>query len=398
MVEDGRYDKMIGDFIGNGMKYPAVGISFGLDVIFDIIKEKRGFRDTSTEVFIVPMGNNIVAMKIAQTLRENSINVNIEMNDKKLKKALNYANIENIPFVIIIGEDELKENKVIIKNMKIGQQVKVEIEEIVQYLKKIDIDYIILNPGGNKTAIVIGNEYNEEERKRINDKILKENLTVEQVGFINTEKNELEMAGGEFCLNATRCAIWQYLKGRQGEIELKVSGCKNEIKGGITQTKDVYVNMNIDKKINDIVSKNGIFNFIKLDGILLAVIDEKNSKYYIEQLRKDEDKAKRELKEIMKKFNINEKAIGIILLEEERNKVKINPIIWVKTIDTLYYETACGSGSLATAIYKNYIEGIENLEIIQPSGYSININLNMKQNYIEKATISGKVEEEKSEC
>ena len=96
----------------------------------------------------------------------------------------------------------------------------------------------------------------------------------------------------------------------------------------------------------------------------------------------------------MQTFETSEKALGIILLEKEKSKTKINPIIWVKTIDTLYYETACGSGSLATAIYKNYIEGIENLEIMQPSGYSININLNQKQEYIENAIITGKVIEE----
>lgn len=132
----GRYDEMIGDFIGDGKKYPAVGISFGLDVIFDILKEKQNIKNTNTDVYIIPMGNNAKAMKIAQDLRKQNINVDIEMNNKRLKKALNYANIENIPFVIILGEDELKEDKVIIKNMKIGLQLKVGIEEIPQKLKE----------------------------------------------------------------------------------------------------------------------------------------------------------------------------------------------------------------------------------------------------------------------
>lgn len=261
-------------------------------------------------------------------------------------------------------------------------------------LNNINIIYKILNPGGNKTAIVIGNEYNKEEKKQINDSILKENLEVEQVGFISTKENKLEMAGGEFCVNATRCAIWQYLKGKQGEIELEVSGYKGKIEGGITQEKDVYVNMQIEQKLGDIINKKDIFNFVKLEGILLAVIDEKNSAKYIEQLKKDEEKTKNKLKEIMKTFETNEKAIGIILLEKVGTRTKINPIIWVKTIDTLYYETACGSGSLATAIYKSYVEKSENLEIVQPSGSSINISLIKKKDYIEKSTILGKVEEE----
>ena len=251
----GRYDNMIGEFIGDGKKYPAVGISFGLDVIFDILKEKGNMRKTNTDVYIIPMGNNLQAMKIAQDLRNKNINVDIEMNNKKLKKSLDYANIQGIPFVIITGEDELKENKVIIKNMKTGLQIRTEIGEIVKNLKSENIKYKIFNPGGNKTAIVIGNEYNDKEIKQINDKILKENLDVEQVGFIDIKKNKLEMAGGEFCVNATRCAIWEYLKGKKGEIELKVSGCNEKIRGGITEQKDVYVDIPINKEMSDIINQ-----------------------------------------------------------------------------------------------------------------------------------------------
>lgn len=249
----------------------------------------------------------------------------------------------------------------------------------------MEIYYKILNPGGNKTAIVIGNQYNNKEKRIINKTILTDNSDVEQVGFISTKENRLEMAGGEFCVNATRCAIWQYLKGKQGEIELNVSGYADKIRGGITKQKDVYVNMQIKKKMMDIIEKSGKFNIVKLDGISLAVVDEESSKTYIKELKKDEEKAKTKLKEIMKNFNASENALGIILLEKENAKTKINPIIWVKTIDTLYYETACESGSLATAIYKSYIEKIENLEVLQPSGYSININLSKDKEYIQSA-------------
>lgn len=207
----------------------------------------------------------------------------------------------------------------------------------------MEFNYKILNPGGNKTAIVIGNEYSKEERKEINDKILKDNPEVEQVGFISTDKNRLDMAGGEFCVNATRCAIWEYLKGEEGEIELEVSGLKSRAKGGITAKKDVYTDMKVEKGLSNLIEKKGIYNIVKLDGITLAVVEEKDSKEYIKLLKEDENKAKNELKEIMKTFNTEESAAGIILLEEENGRTKINPVIWVKTVDTLYYETACGS-------------------------------------------------------
>lgn len=254
-------------------------------------------------------------------------------------------------------------------------------------------NYKILNPGGNKTAIVKDENYTKEQKKMINNQILKENPEVEQVGFISQNENNLQMAGGEFCVNATRCAIWEYLKGKCGQIELTVSGYQEKITGGINAQKNVYVNLKIDKKVSDILEKNGIFNFVKLAGICLAVVKEEDAKVYLQRLRKDENMAKKELKEIMKTFCTSENAVGIILLESQREKVKINPIIWVKTIDTLYYETACGSGSLATAIYKNDLEEIENLEILQPSGFWLEISLKKEQEMIRNAKISGKVME-----
>ncbi len=130
----GRYDNMIGDFIGNGQKYPAVGISFGLDVIFEILKEKEDLKNANTIAYIIPMENRTLGIEIAEKLRRQNINVDIEMNNKKMKKSLNYANIERIPYVIIIGEEELKQNKVILKNMETGKQQEVEIKNIAEYL------------------------------------------------------------------------------------------------------------------------------------------------------------------------------------------------------------------------------------------------------------------------
>ena len=132
----GRYDKIIGDFIGDGKKYPAVGIGFGLDVIFEILKEKCGVKKTKTEVYIIPMNNNIEALEMAELLRKQNINVDIDMNNAKLKKSLSYASIEEIPYVIIIGEEELKENEVILKDMEKGEQRKAKIEDVIKFLIK----------------------------------------------------------------------------------------------------------------------------------------------------------------------------------------------------------------------------------------------------------------------
>ena len=131
----GRYDKMIGDFIGDGRKYAAVGISFGLEVLFEILKSKEDLNSSNTKVYIIPMENKIEGLKISKILRDNNINVDIEMNDRKVKKALDYANQENIPYVIIIGDEEFKENKVVLKDMNKNEQMTILIDDLVNRLK-----------------------------------------------------------------------------------------------------------------------------------------------------------------------------------------------------------------------------------------------------------------------
>ena len=132
----GRYDKMIGNFIGNGKEYPAVGVSFGLDVIFEVLKEQNNIKRNNTYVYIIPMKNKVMALKIADVLRQAKINVDIEMNNKKLKKSLDYANYEKIPYVIIIGEEELSSNKIVLKDMKNKTQELVNIKDIAETLRK----------------------------------------------------------------------------------------------------------------------------------------------------------------------------------------------------------------------------------------------------------------------
>ena len=143
------------------------------------------------------------------------------------------------------------------------------------------------------------------------------------------------------------------------------------------------------------IEKRGIFNLVKLDVILQVVVEENNLDEFILKLKEDEENAKIELKEIMESFNSDEEAVGIVLLEKENGKLKINPVVWVKEIDTIFYETACGSGSLATAIYKSFEENINETELLQPSGYSINVKLEKRVFFIENAIITGIVVEEK---
>ena len=134
----GRYDKMITDFIGNGMKYPAVGVSFGLNVIYEILKDRKEFSEKAlTDIFIIPMGTEIQCLKIAQDLRNAGYKVEVEMKNKKMKKALDYANNENITYVLILGEDELTNNCITLKDMNNKTQEQINLDNLAEKIKKL---------------------------------------------------------------------------------------------------------------------------------------------------------------------------------------------------------------------------------------------------------------------
>lgn len=114
----GRYDNMVTEFIDDGNSYPAVGVSFGLTSIYELLKNDPMFEDSSLlDLYIIPMGTKIESLNLACKLRNLGIKIDVEMEDKKLKKSLDFANKENIPYVIILGDDEIKNNSFKLKNM-----------------------------------------------------------------------------------------------------------------------------------------------------------------------------------------------------------------------------------------------------------------------------------------
>lgn len=131
----GRYDKIITDFIDDGNIYPACGLSFGLEPIYAILKEE--ITDKSLiDVLIIPMDTEVECMSIATTLRDNGIKVMVEMNKRKLKKSFEFANKTSIKYVIVVGENEIKESKYTLKNMLDGIQELLNIEDIINVIKK----------------------------------------------------------------------------------------------------------------------------------------------------------------------------------------------------------------------------------------------------------------------
>jgi len=131
----GRYDNMISQFLGTDKEYPAMGISFGLDVITDAIRIKKEDDEEEksiVKIFIIPIGTLEESLKIAGRLRQNGINIDIDLSGRGVSRNLGYANYYKIPYVIFVGESELKENKVKLRNMKSGEENLVAVDELLK--------------------------------------------------------------------------------------------------------------------------------------------------------------------------------------------------------------------------------------------------------------------------
>lgn len=136
----GRYDKIITNFIDDGNVYPAVGMTFGLVPIYEIISlEKKN--NSIYDLYIIPMDTKYESLLLAKKLRDNGVKVIIEMNNKKVKKAFEWANKNNIPFVIVIGETETNTGIIKIKDMNESSEKEVNINDInsiLNIINKID--------------------------------------------------------------------------------------------------------------------------------------------------------------------------------------------------------------------------------------------------------------------
>jgi histidyl-tRNA synthetase len=88
-----------------------------------------------TQILFVHFGENekLHSLSWLKTLRDNGINAEIYPDNAKMKKQMSYADSKNIPFVAIVGEIEMNENKMMLKNMKTGEQNLLTIEEVVDF-------------------------------------------------------------------------------------------------------------------------------------------------------------------------------------------------------------------------------------------------------------------------
>ena len=133
----GRYDEIVELF--GGEPTPATGVSFGVDRVTLILEAKGAFKDLSlgADVYVAPVNEDVVlkALEITQGLRQAGISTIVDLMGRRLGKQFEYADKKGIPTVVVVGEKDLAEGSVTVRDMKTGDQMKVKIEELLSHLK-----------------------------------------------------------------------------------------------------------------------------------------------------------------------------------------------------------------------------------------------------------------------
>ncbi len=141
LAAGGRYDKMVGDFSGKSEPVPAVGISFGLDVMAEALIERQGAEaglNPSTavaNVFVVPVGETLPdCISLSQELRKAGVSVLLDLAGRGVSKNLQWASKNGLPFVLIVGESELKQKKYTLRNLSTGSEETLSLSGLVSRL------------------------------------------------------------------------------------------------------------------------------------------------------------------------------------------------------------------------------------------------------------------------
>ncbi|MDD5883761.1 MAG: histidine--tRNA ligase, partial [Candidatus Faecousia sp.] len=134
----GRYDNLAGYYIDKPL--PGVGISIGLTRLFYVLDEQGllnpALPSAPADVLVLPMtGDPAAAIAVAETIRSAGLRVQLYGEQKKFKQKMAYANKLEVPFAVLLGEDEIAEGVCSVKNMQTGEQVKLTPAEAASYIK-----------------------------------------------------------------------------------------------------------------------------------------------------------------------------------------------------------------------------------------------------------------------
>ncbi|MFN0049786.1 MAG: histidine--tRNA ligase [Cytophagales bacterium] len=136
----GRYDNLTGLFGLDGVS--GVGISFGVDRVFDVMTELNLFpasTENATKVMVTNFDSTseLVSLGVLAALRKANIASEIYLKSEKLKKQFGYADSKKIPYVLVIGEEEIKTGEFALKNMQSGEQKKLNLQQLIEALHEV---------------------------------------------------------------------------------------------------------------------------------------------------------------------------------------------------------------------------------------------------------------------
>lgn len=134
----GRYDNLAGYYIDKAL--PGVGISIGLTRLFYVLDEQGllnpALPSAPADALVLPMTDSpAAAIALAETIRSAGLRVQLYGEQKKFKQKMAYANKLEVPFVVLLGEDEITEGVCSVKNMATGEQVKLSPADAAAYIK-----------------------------------------------------------------------------------------------------------------------------------------------------------------------------------------------------------------------------------------------------------------------
>lgn len=247
---------------------------------------------------------------------------------------------------------------------------------------------VVANPANNITVFVL--DYIERENYKDIAKDILENtaFNAEQVGFVKEPimggDVRLEMMGGEFCGNASRSI--GMLFARQNNIEsgnvlVEITGSDRPLNTKVNlKDETAEIEMPIPKGIESInVDELGNFPIVLIDGINHIIAEGIDSTEQNFEKFKDA---------VYKNYDIE--AFGVMFFDKEKNY--ITPAVYVKDTDTTFFESSCGSGTLATVTYlgQDLKDGVLKFDIKQPGG-TIASQIYKENGKIKKITIGGVV-------
>ena len=286
------------------------------------------------------------------------------------------------------------------------QDGKLGLDERVYLLKNIKEDGMekpkslkraaIVYPSGNTTAVVF-DQMLDIDRKELNSLVMsawknKEagRPGVEQCCFVTLPKNReavarVEMFGGEFCGNATRGVIQLITEGRDYQGMIEVSGVSRLLNFNVTGGS-IAVEMPLSQN-GETVKKVAEGTLVQLDGIAQLVVTD--------TVIQSNSTPRQLLDKLLgqNKYGLAEQpAVGIAYYDKNTKKAEFS--VWVKTVNTVFDETACGSGTCAIGV-ASAMQAMQNqvLEVIQPSGESITTEaaFDIETGKVVASNIAGKV-------